>query len=396
MNTRSLIRGIVPASWWQPLRNLVRKQKGLRRLSANYAYDQARFLNYSSPFRKLTSEEQLRSYVTMLAHGIEKGLALPNPRPGFGSDKVQSLVDNLGAYLARYGSDPLIGASLSALEAYLLFNQQNGLDMIELAARIRVLRTAYWGASNACPEETGGGTREVLATEIHAASRIDLTRFFEYRFSVRQFSEQPVDVAQISDAIQMAQKTPSVCNRQSGRVHVFENDDLGKKALACQTGNRGFGDRADKILVVTSELGSFLSVGERNQCWIDGGMFAMSLIYALHSKGLGTCCLNWSVEKEADQQIRRVADIARSENIIMLIAVGHLPYRFRVACSPRKPLNQIATFHCCEGITSSTLVAASKIAGPFPMMDDNSLPSPSDNLTMRDRNGSRSNNGRLV
>jgi nitroreductase len=285
----------------------------------------------------------------MLAHGIEKGLALPDPRPGFGSEKVQLLLDSLGAYLRRYGSDALIEAALSALDAYVLFNRQHGLGMTDLASRIQGLWSASCGASNTSPEPTGGGIREVRATEIHAACSLDLARFFQYRFSVRQFSDTPVDVAQIRDAIQMAQKTPSVCNRQSGRVHVFANDDLGARVLACQQGNRGFGERADKILVVTSELGSFLSVGERNQCWIYGGMFAMSLVYALHSKGLGTCCLNWSVEKESDQKLRGVAGIAPSENVIMLIAVGHLPDRLRVAYSPRKPLEQIARFHFSTG-----------------------------------------------
>jgi nitroreductase len=305
----------------------------------------------------LKSKEQLRSYVTMLAHGIEKGLALPDPRPGFGDDKVQSLLESLATYLRRYGSDPLIDAALCALEAYVLFNQQNGLDMAELAGRVGELRSASCGSSNACPDQTEGGTREVLATEIHAACCFDLSRFFESRFSVRQFSGEPVGDAQIGEAIRMAQKTPSVCNRQPARVHVFKNDALGARVLACQQGNRGFGDRASNILIVTSELGSFLSVGERNQCWIDGGMFAMSLVYALHSKGLGTCCLNWSVEKEADQQLRSVTGIKPSESIIMLIAVGHLPDRLRVASSPRRPLDQIARFHFCPESTSGMPLA---------------------------------------
>jgi hypothetical protein len=70
-------------------------------------------------------------------------------------------------------------------------------------------------------------------------------------------------------------------------------------------------------------------------------MFAMSLIYALHSLGLGTCCLNWSVEQDADLRLRSVAQIAPSENVIMLLAVGHLPDELAVACSPRKDLSDV-------------------------------------------------------
>jgi nitroreductase len=302
----------------------------------------------------------------MLAHGIEKGLALPEPTPGFGGEKVALLIETIEKYFRGFGDDPLIDAALSALDAYVRFNQQNGVAVADLAARLRVLRSESGSSRNVGLEQVGGGTREVTATEIHAASCISLSKFFEYRYSIRQFSEKTVDVAQIRNAIKLAQKTPSVCNRQSARVHVFSNDALGAQVLSCQQGNRGFGDGASKILLVTSELGSFLSAGERNQCWIDGGMFAMSLVYALHSMGLGTCCLNWSVEKEADQQLRSLVAIAPSESIIMMIAVGHLPERLRVAYSPRKPLEQIATFHLGSESTSTMAAAACAAYQHFP------------------------------
>ena len=70
----------------------------------------------------------------------------------------------------------------------------------------------------------------------------------------------------------------------------------------------------------------------------------MSLIYSLHSLGLGTCCLNWSVEKETDAQLRKITNIPASENIIMLIAVGHLPDEFEVAISQRLPLDEVAKY----------------------------------------------------
>ena len=92
---------------------------------------------------------------------------------------------------------------------------------------------------------------------------------------------------------------------------------------------------------MTTDTYRFFSVGERNQCWIDGGLFSMSLVYGLHSLGLGSCCLNWSVEKEADQKLRRITGIPQSEVVIMMIGVGHLPEKLVVARSMRKPLETI-------------------------------------------------------
>jgi nitroreductase len=92
--------------------------------------------------------------------------------------------------------------------------------------------------------------------------------------------------------------------------------------------------------VVVCDLRHFVTVGERNQAWIDGGMFAMSLVYALHALGLGTCFLNWSVTEDVDRKLRPHLKVTEHDVIITMLAVGHLPERFRVAHSQRKPIDQ--------------------------------------------------------
>ena len=142
-------------------------------------------------------------------------------------------------------------------------------------------------------------------------------------------------------AVRMARKTPSVCNRQSWKVYAYSDPVLLEKVVECQKGNSGFGDQIKAILVVTSNTETFFSIGERNQCWIDGGMFSMSLVYSLHSLGLGSICLNWSVEKATDENLHQVASIPDSEAVIMMIGIGFLPKTLRVAQSHRKPLEEL-------------------------------------------------------
>ena len=115
--------------------------------------------------------------------------------------------------------------------------------------------------------------------------------------------------------------------------------------LGLQGGNRGFAEQVDKLLVVTSELGCFLSVGERNQCWVEGGLFAMALILGLHAQGLGTCCLNWAKKPAEDVELRRLIAIPADQRVVMMIAVGHLPEKFRVTHSPRRKLEEILHRH---------------------------------------------------
>lgn len=70
-------------------------------------------------------------------------------------------------------------------------------------------------------------------------------------------------------------------------------------------------------------------------------MFSMSLVYGLHSLGLGTCYLNWSVKNKQDKELKMIAGIPDSDLVIMMITVGYLPEEFKVAQSPRKPLKEV-------------------------------------------------------
>ena len=168
--------------------------------------------------------------------------------------------------------------------------------------------------------------------------------FAKKRHSVRQFTHEEVSNDVIEHAVRVAQTAPSVCNRQSNRVHVCKRQDRIKEILSCQQGNRGFGHQVPLVFIVTSSLSHFLSIGERNQCWIDGGLFLMTLIYGLQDQGIATCCLNWSVEKERDLELRQIAGIPDSENIVCLLAAGYPPEHCQVACSARRPLTEVLQY----------------------------------------------------
>jgi nitroreductase len=93
--------------------------------------------------------------------------------------------------------------------------------------------------------------------------------------------------------------------------------------------------------VVCSEFDIFEKLDERNQGWIDGGLFAMTLVYALHSLGLGSCMLNWSVSNARDASFRAAFGVPENQGVICMIAVGHLRDSFRVAQSPRRPVEDL-------------------------------------------------------
>jgi len=95
------------------------------------------------------------------------------------------------------------------------------------------------------------------------------------------------------------------------------------------------------LFVVTWDIRAFETALERNQGWIDGGLFSMTLLLALHGLGLGAVPLNWSRLNAATDELRERAALPEHENVVMLIAAGHPAEGYRVARSTRRPLSQI-------------------------------------------------------
>ena len=305
------------------------------RLFSNYYYDMKRYLKYTTTHAAPQTFQQLEARIQAHAHVIEKGLALRNPRLGFGKEIISALLELLFCYKDKDYSieNQSYYSAVNALNDYVTFHENNYYDVAYLRDKLFSLNII---TKNEITSYLIFSRDDILR---YSKSEFDI--FSSYRFSIRDFSEIHVDNKFIKEAIKIAQKSPSVCNRQSSRVYIVGDKKIISKMLNIQNGSRGFGHLAAKFLIVTSEQMAFDGVQERNQGFIDGGIFSMSLIYALHYMGLGTCALNWAVEKERDKEFRKVIPIKESENIILLIAVGHLPERFKVTHSLRKDTSDI-------------------------------------------------------
>lgn len=312
-------------------------------LLENYLYDIERYCSFATFTTLPENFENLRARIIAHYHVIEKGLALRNTRLGFAPEIINTLFDLLNLYIEKdYPTyDEQFVAALKALESYCEFHSANGYDIQSILDKLNECLDRIPKCHISSSLKCGGGTLTVFKKDILE----NASKGFEYlarsRYSIRNFEKGSIDITLIIKAIEISQKTPSVCNRQSSFVYILSDEKAKHDALSCQNGNRGFGHLADKVLVVTANLRSFWSVEDRNQAFIDGGMFGMSLIYALHSLGLGTCTLNWSATKERDLALREVIPIKEEEIVIFMIAVGLLPEKLDIAFSQRKNTGSI-------------------------------------------------------
>lgn len=275
-----------------------------------------------SVFHTGWSSVHLEAQLTRDYHRVEKGLSLPVPRQPFGKEVAHRLAVGLRA--VDDNSADYVAFSRTALDA---LNRWNIACEIDKAISTPITRDSTWGP-------------------IVRAENVSLfEHFFTSRRSVRGFAPEKLDMSVVRKSVGLAINTPSVCNRQAFRVHAFTDRDEIESVLSLQNGNRGFRETVPVALIITVDARKFAGPSERNQRWVDGGMFAMTLGWALHAMGVASCYLNWSMTSDQTAKLRRAARIPEHEDVVTLMAIGWAPDVFRVARSPRRALGEVLQEH---------------------------------------------------
>lgn len=292
------------------------------RLYSQFFIDARRYGNFCTPADWLAaaakSERHRECQMTKDYHQVEKGLALSEPRRPFGLDLSQRLGALSASSAGEATSDYVLFAreALGALDDWNRIGSRNG----ELSPRY------------------------IDVVSSHGITPKQLGVFFESRHSVRDFDGVRPSVELLDQAVEIAGTTPSVCNRQAWRVHFYYGERA-QELLSLQNGNRGFGEGVPCVAVVTVDARLFCGSLERNQRWIDGGLFAMTLVWAMHGLGLETCMLNWSRHEADSERLRKVGGIEEAWDVVVLIAVGSPRQGLRVTRSPKRALREISVHH---------------------------------------------------
>ena len=277
-----------------------------------------RFRRYAFRGNKCASAEQYEAVITRWYHTIEKGLAYVNFRAGFGARNIDALLTSMENYAADgYDKNAFsFRTALSTLQAYIRKNKAYGVENPELEKRI----AALGGAAN----EVGGVIRFVPPT-LPAVQSLGYKDFVESRHSMRHFAGTPVDMGALRQAIELAQHTPSACNRQGWRVIVVHERSVLEKVRGNQNGNEGFGQEFDSLLLVTADVRAFNLDRELFQPYVDGGMYAQSILNALHYYGIASVPLSASLRKDQEANVRQILGLNEAEVLIMFIGIGNYP-----------------------------------------------------------------------
>lgn len=300
-----------------------------------FAYNFKRFYSYAGWRSNMKDVEQRNYNAAKIYHSLEKSMSFKNRKEGSGWSDAFALMDLLKIALR---SDSLGYHDKAACKLLGDFIELEGNSQTDQA---KYIRSELSKLNFTSLDEHG--TKVYTAADFQRGILASPESFFLSRYSLREFKEEFVSEEVIKRAVSLAMKSPSVCNRQAW--HVYHTTDLlvKEKALKHQAGNRGFGDRIPNLMILTTDLKAFMPGQEHYQHWIDGGLFSMSLIYALHSLGVASCCLNWSQSPSNDRLLRTLVDIKQNHTIVMMLAVGWPDEENNVCMSARRPLDEVYT-----------------------------------------------------
>jgi nitroreductase len=275
-------------------------------------------------------------------HKIEKGLCMPGEYRIFAVNPVKDTVSAVRDW-DKNGfpkNDPILIGALHSLASY-----RNRIEKYHLDTEGEILPLVEETLNNRDEEievEQYATPIEIGTGEIEEAKCFEqIAKLYRVRRSYRDYADKEVEEQAVKSAVQLAQLSPSACNRQPCRVYEIRSAKLRQQLLSYQNGNRGFGHKIPLLLVVTSDMRNFFDASERNEPYIDGGLFSMSLIVALQAQGLITCCLNLCVSPKTDKAIHGLLELDNSERLLMYIAVGYPKEKNLVPRSIRRNVEDI-------------------------------------------------------
>ncbi|MDO5131609.1 MAG: nitroreductase family protein [Eubacteriales bacterium] len=276
------------------------------------------------------------------AHSIEKGLGLRNVEPGHSG----AVARNLLSTLQEMARDPEERESFSFREslrivmAYMDFQEGFDTSSFPMYPALREQYDSLCGVLGAdymekLRGELDAGASYISGEELLEGAAFDFEAFIRTRHSIRSFRQEPLDEQLIRRAVQIANLSPSACNRQPSAVYFCNYPEKVAEMDRLITGSAGFKGEVPNYLVLTTDRACFAFV-EQYQWYINGGIYLAYLSLALHSLGIGHCIMQWKAFHKTENTLKKLLGISSTEAIVAVIGCGYYMEEVRCIRAQRK------------------------------------------------------------
>lgn len=267
------------------------------------------------------SKSFLERDMLILAHSLEKGMGIPNPRKGYGKEKASRLIQKILEYQRNYGEGGFpFFESLAILDKYidLQHSQNENIKSIDEERSKLLLNNAQ--LEYHCEAGSKSFTFEQLASD----SSCELLKILESRHSIRHFSDELITEEELVRVVNIANRAPSACNRQPIKLYYTSNQKKSRELERLIDGSHGFKGETPYYMIVTSNRAFFYN-DEYLQWYTNGGIYLGFLTIAFHSCGIGSVILQWKYAQKNEKLVKELFSINKNEAIVALIGYGKYP-----------------------------------------------------------------------
>lgn len=308
------------------------------KLMINYYFDFILYVKNSLVFNQNTFEKKEANLILQY-HGLEKGMLFNPMRPRFAKDRVCKIHEIL--------KDPEVKNKVNSSQVFIGYkviieyyeiHQEKGIDISDYYTKEQYLE--YLKIISPVNRYFSSGKIDINIDELYK-SDLDFYDFAHSRKSIRHYNDKYVSHDVIKKVVNLANTAPSVCNRQSARVKLIEDKKLISNILMIQGGFNGYIENVKQLLILTVDRQYFYTIGERNQFYIDGGIYLLNLLYALHYYKIAACPANWGKDISSEIELDRIFKIPDSEKIICIIPIGICQEKVSVTLSQRRDVDEV-------------------------------------------------------
>lgn len=309
--------------------------KNLVLLISNTTVDGILFFKHSMVFKQDTINK-IESRIILHYHGIEKGFLFKNFKYRFGENRVKELVKLLkNKEVVKNHMQSQIAAAYLSICTYYEKHQTNGIDISDYFSSSDYLYFKSLSTLGFSIVQTQN------RSSFFKNSGSNFLDFSKSRESIRNFTGEKISFETIIKVIELAKTAPSVCNRQPTKVYYVENKETIMRIFAIQQGFKGYSEEVIQLLILVSDRSFFYTIGERNQLYIDGGIFLMNLLYSLHFYKIGACPAHCGFNYNQENKIHKELNLSDSEKVICLVPIGIPNEEFNTTLSLRRDNEEI-------------------------------------------------------
>jgi nitroreductase len=303
----------------------------------NFLNDYILYKKYATVFSKSHLKNKEADLI-LAYHSIEKGMLFNEMKPGFAKYRIINLHRFLkDTEVIENINRSQIKVAYQVVCKYYELHKEKGFDISEFYTEEQYdfYKNCLFNLYNKSFSGIYSWDKNKFYENIDSRNFND---FAKSRQSIRNFTGEKVDIEKIKQSIELANTAPSVCNRQASNVYLVEDKYKIDEILKVQGGFAGYTENVNQLLIVTNDRKYYYTVGERNQFYIDGGVYLMNLLYALHFYKIANCPANWGKTMKEEKKLKPFIKIPESEKIICMIPIGIAIDNFNTTLSLRRPV----------------------------------------------------------